>query len=441
LVSSDQLKTKTTGVALDGYDRRLMRNVYVLSITMGIMTLLLGWQSNLFSIYIYNGLGATPLEVGIFFSVASFAHALSGFPASLVSDKRGRKKFVIAGTFINGFVYMSYALCNTWILLMIPLFIYNLTHAAYINPMFAMLAESAPPKKRGIAFGSFQTISGVISLFAPVLAVIIILQFGEDQSSALRIAMPYLFLMAGVTVLAMAMARGLALRETHIPIPGFPQAYDTGRISEATGVQPLSDKRESSQECDSPGLRSRSVIGFYAFVSLAAISFAVIGYFIPIYGMGVLGFTLLQIGILTSIGSGVSTLVQIPTGRLADSSKKKIMLIISVLLYALAIELFLRATDFNEFILAQIPYSAAGTLLFNTEFTMISSYSARRNRSTAFSIQTAINDIASIPWPFVGGLLFSISPQLPFMFSLAIAVPVFVVCALFVHEPSRPMTR
>jgi MFS family permease len=136
----------------------------------------------------------------------------------------------------------------------------------------------------------------------------------------------------------------------------------------------------------------------------------------------------------------VSTLVQLPTGRLADSSKKKMMLLISVLLSALGLVLYLRATNFGEFVLAQIPFSAAGALLYNTEFTMIACYSTRRNRSTAFSIQTAINDIASIPWPFVGGLLFSVSPVLLFTFSLIVTVPAFFVGVLFVHEPPKPTT-
>jgi MFS family permease len=181
------------------------------------------------------------------------------------------------------------------------------------------------------------------------------------------------------------------------------------------------------------------VVGFYVFVALAAVMSAAITYFIPIYGAIALNLTdPVQFSILFSVSAGVQTLVWLPTGRLADSSRKKIMLLISVLLFALAILLFLRATNFTDFVLADIPFSAGGALLYNTEFTMIACYATRRNRSTAFSIQTAINDITSIPWPLVGGLLFSISPQLPFLFSLVITVPLFAAGLLFVHEPRKP---
>jgi MFS family permease len=423
----------------NGYDRRLLRNVYVLSITMGIMTVFFGWQYYQ-SLYLYNGLGASPLEVGIFFSVASLAHALSGVPASLVSDRHGRKKFVFAGTLINGFVYMSYALCGTWFLLMVPLFIQNLVHAAYINPMNALLAESAPPEKRGIANGIFQAISGLISFFAPLIALSIILQFGQDlkNPATLRTGMPYLFLLCGGTVVIMAIARGLALRETHVRLPSPPKGLHLDNTSTGTGIERTSGSREGQGSCDAPRLRSRSVVGFYIFVSIAAVVSSVISYFIPIYGENVLNLDLTQLATLFSVSTGVSTLVQLPTGRLADSSRKKMMLLIAVILFASAIVLFLRAEDFVGFIVAQIPFSAAGALLYNTEFTMISCYARRRNRSTAFSIQTAINDIASIPWPLIGGVLFGISPQLPFEFSLIITIPAFIAGILLVHEPNRP---
>jgi MFS family permease len=436
LLSADESEAERLDSASSGYDKRLLRNVYVLSITMGVMILFFGWQQ-FQSLYVYS-LGATVIQVGIFYSVASLAHALSGIPASLVSDRHGRKKFVIAGTFMNGFVYIGYGLCNTWVLLMIPLFIQNLIHAAYINPMMALLAESAPPERRGIANGVFQAISGVISFFAPLLAMIVILHFGQNLEATLPIAMPYLFFMCGIVVVIMGVARGLALRETHIGLPPLPKGLHLEGASGGTDVGTLTGEG-SLNDCEEPKLRSRSVVGFYVFVALAAVMSAVISYFIPIYGAIALNPPLdaVQFSILFAVSAGVQTLVWLPTGRLADSSRKKTMLLISVLVFASAILLFLRATNFAEFVLADIPFSAAGALLYNTEFTMIACYATRRNRSTAFSIQTAINDITSIPWPLVGGLLFSISPQLPFLFSLVITVPLFAAGLLFVHEPKK----
>lgn len=437
MAGKDEGNAAIPGPTFSGYDKRLLRNVYVLSITMGIMTLFFGWQQ-FQSLYVYS-LGATAIQVGIFYSVASLAHALSGIPASLVSDRHGRKKFVIAGTFINGFVYIGYGLCNTWVLLMIPLFVQNLIHAAYINPMMALLAESAPPQRRGIANGVFQAISGVIGFFAPLLAMIVILHFGRNLEATLPIAMPYLFFMTGIAVVTMAVARGFTLRETHVGLPPLPKSLHMEGTSDRTEVGILSGN-EGSNDCEEPKLKSRSVVGFYIFVALAAVMSAVISYFIPIYAASILDpkDAVLQLSIVFAVSSGVQTLVFLLSGRLADSSRKKATLLISVLIFGSAILLFLRATDFPNLVLAAIPFSIAGALLYNTEFTMIACYTTRRNRSTAFSIQTAINDITSIPWPLVGGLLFSISPKLPFLFSFVVAAPLLATGLLFVHEPRKP---
>jgi MFS family permease len=437
LPSTNISEDKRLDSASRGYEKRLLRNVYVFSTTMGIMTLFFGWQ-NYQSIYLQHGLGASYLEVGVVYSVGYLAHALSGFPASLISDKHGRKKFVVAGTFINGFVYMSYALCSTWFLIMIPLFVMNLSHAAYINPMYAMLSESAPPRKRGVAFGAFQVISGIISLLAPVIALSIISQYGQDPIASVHFAMPFLYFMCGSTVAAMGVARGLGLRETHIGVLRPPQPLDIAHTSQETDAAPLSNKTGSQRDCEEPRLRSRAVAGFFVFVSLAAITSAVISNFIPLYVVNTHTLDNVQLTMFFIVSSLVSTLVQLPTGRLADSSRKKLMLLISVLLLALAILFYMGAHDFNGFIFAQVFFAAASTLLFNTEFTMISCYSRRRNRSTAFAIQTAIGDIVSIPFPLIGGLLISVSPQLLFMFTLTFTIPTFVAGLLLVHEPAKP---
>jgi MFS family permease len=99
--------------------------------------------------------------------------------------------------------------------------------------------------------------------------------------------------------------------------------------------------------------------------------------------------------------------------------------------------LFIRATNFAEFILAQIPLSISGTLAYNTEFTMLAGYASCKNRSTAFSLQTAINDMAGIPGPLIGGFLFSVSPRNPFILGLTLTIPAFLIGLLLVREPAK----
>jgi AAHS family benzoate transporter-like MFS transporter len=412
-----------------GFDKRLTKNVYVLSVTMGIMSVFFGWQQWI-PLYITD-LGAVAFQVGIFFAVASLAHALSGIPASLLSDRSGRKRFVVAGTLINAFLYMGYALCNSWTLLMLPWFLQQLTHAAYINPMMALLAESAPPEKRGVANGIFQAIAGVVAIIAPVVATVLIVHFNGD----LRIAIPVLFLLTGSSVGLMGVVRGLALRETYNRVPRAPMKA-SGALNKGPSIDTSPGNRLDPADSEGTSLKSRPVIGLYIFIAISALIIYVITNFIALLGQNI-GLGDVEIGIWTVVATAVSTVAQVPTGRLADKSRKKTLLLISVLLYATAMVLFIRATNFAEFILAQIPLSISGTLAYNTEFTMLAGYASCRNRSTAFSLQTAINDMAGIPGPLIGGFLFSVSPRNPFILGLTLTIPAFLIGLLLVREPAK----
>jgi AAHS family benzoate transporter-like MFS transporter len=411
------------------FDQRLSRNVYVLSLTMGAMSFFFGWQQWI-PLYITD-LGAVAFQVGIFFAVASLAHALSGIPASLRSDRSGRKKFVVAGTLINSFLYAGYALCNSWTLLMLPWFLQQLSHAAYINPMMALLAESAPPEKRGIANGLFQAIAGIITIIAPVFATVLIVYFNGD----LRIAIPALFMLTGISVGLMGVVRGLTLRETYDGRLRSPAKSPDAAAKGISASGSLSAPQVPASD-EGTSLRSRPVIALYIFIAISSLIVYVITNFVALLGQRIsLGDA--EIGIWTIVATGVSTIAQVPTGRLADKSSKRTLLLISVLLYAVSMVLFMRTTNFTEFILAQVPLSVGGTLAYNTEFTMIAGYASCKNRSTAFSLQTAINDIVGIPGPLIGGYLFGMAPQYPFMLGLVLTIPAFMVGLILVKEPGK----
>ncbi len=419
-----------------GFDERLKRNIYVLSITMGMMILFFGWN-NFFPLYIID-LGANEVEVGIFYAIVSFAHALSAILFSRISDGRGRKPFVIAGTFSAGVAYASFILFKSWILLIIPFFIQQLLHAAYINPMQAMMAESAPSDRRGTASGVFSTLGGVFNIMAPILATSLIFYFAGSVSEDLRYltGMPYLFLICGGVMMMVTFARWVLLRETY---KSTPDLSDTS--GEAIAGNPGARNNPGIEGDSGTGqsLRSKAVFGLYSFIVLASFMLATINYYLVVFLKKELLIPDFQIGIWASVAIGANTIAQIPTGKLVDKYSKKMLLLVAVILYVIAILLFLNASDFSGAILAQIPFSVGNALIFNTEFAMVAAYSPSRSMSTAYSIQTAIFDITFIPGPVLGGLLYSISPFFPFMFILIMALPTFIVGILFVRDPIQTL--
>lgn len=64
------------------------------------------------------------------------------------------------------------------------------------------------------------------------------------------VAMPYLFMLCGASVAIMAVARGLALRETYVRLPPLPKGLHLESTSEGIGVETLTDGGGSSNDCE-----------------------------------------------------------------------------------------------------------------------------------------------------------------------------------------------
>ncbi|MFX1487156.1 MAG: MFS transporter, partial [Promethearchaeota archaeon] len=413
-------------------NKSLWRNIYVLSVTMGMMILFFGWN-NFLNLYIRD-LGASTFEIGIFLAVTTSAHALSCILFARISDRRGRKPFVIVGTFLTGVAYTSFILFNSWVLLMIPVFIQQLLHAAYVNPMQVMMAESVPSDRRGTANGVFQTIGGGFNILAPLLAAFLIIYFAGPVPEHLRylISLPYLFVISGAVMMTVTAIRWLMLRETYEPVSvsaNTPEESITGN-PKARGN--LDDSYQPEQAL---GFRSKSILGLYGFIILASLILASINAFMAIYLDEELGFTVVELGIWISFSIGVNTIAQIPTGRIVDKYSKRNLLLLAVPFYLLGIILFIRASDLVDVLLSQIPFSVGNALRFNTEFAMIAAFSPRDKRSTGFALQYAIFDISFIFGPLIGGFLYGISPFLPFAFVLILSAPTLLFGVLFLRNP------
>ncbi|MFX1362749.1 MAG: MFS transporter, partial [Promethearchaeota archaeon] len=277
-----------------GFDKNLWRNIYVLSVTMGMMILFFGWNSFL-NLYIRD-LGASYFEIGIFVAVTTSAHAMSCIIFARVSDRKGRKPFVIIGTFLTGFAYASFILFNSWVLLMIPVFIQQLLHAAYVNPMQAMMSESIPSDKRATASGLFQAIGGVFNFVAPLLAAFLMVYFAGPVPEHLRIvtSLPYLFVISGAVMMAVTAIRWLMLRETYNP-----GSLSTNNPEKSGKGNPkvLGDLGGDHRPEQALGFRSKPILGLYGFIILASLILASITAFMAIYFDEQLGFADAEIAI------------------------------------------------------------------------------------------------------------------------------------------------
>ncbi|PIX81278.1 MAG: hypothetical protein COZ34_04155 [Candidatus Pacebacteria bacterium CG_4_10_14_3_um_filter_34_15] len=146
-----------------------------------------------------------------------------------------------------------------------------------------------------------------------------------------------------------------------------------------------------------------------------------------------------QISILTGWLFISIVIFELPTGAFADLVGKKITLLISYLVYALSMILYLWATDFLQFGIAITLQSLAEALQSGAEDALIYDSLAEDGLENNFKVINAkvmtVNQFGLIGATFAGGLLGSFNLKFPFI-GFTIILIISAIISSFMKEPS-----
>jgi len=137
----------------------------------------LGNSSDMFLLLRARELGVPQAQIPLLWAAVSFVTTIFGAPLSAISDKYGRKQFILVAWV--GFVifYLGMGMPSLSMYALFGLFaLYGLFKAATEGVEKAMVADLAPIGRSGAAFGWFNLITGVMVLPASLI-------FGEIYES------------------------------------------------------------------------------------------------------------------------------------------------------------------------------------------------------------------------------------------------------------------
>lgn len=110
-----------------------------------------------FPLYV-TGLGFTALFVGVLFAVQSMFNAFARVPFGYLSDRLGRREpFIKWGMLVFAVSMASLAFSRTQPALIGIVILVGLTMGITSMSISTLIAESAPPKNRGLAMSGFST--------------------------------------------------------------------------------------------------------------------------------------------------------------------------------------------------------------------------------------------------------------------------------------------
>lgn len=130
-------------------------------------------------------LGVSTALVPILWAALHVVKASSSFVSGILADRLGRRPLILGGWAVHAAVYLGFALASAewhaWTLFLC----YGVFYGMSEGPQKALVADLAPPSRRGAAFGWFNAAVGVAALPASILFGLVWDAWGSETAFAL----------------------------------------------------------------------------------------------------------------------------------------------------------------------------------------------------------------------------------------------------------------
>jgi len=391
-------------------------------------------------------LGGNATILGLIMFASLLALASVQFPGGYLADKYGRRWLISTLTFGVAISYIFFAVAPSWHFILIGSVVQNLC-LLYQPALFAMMADSVPPEKRGMGFSILNLIMSVATTPAPVVALLLVATYGSNMG--MRIA----YVIVTVLFLGAAIVR-LKLKETM-------KTVEKTDLMEAFRSYPRALKEGISVWKSVP--RSTLFLFFSELIVRSALamtqtlSLVYAFYVLQIGGVPnpslppqldpALQLARIRWGYAMIILFICMIILAFPTGKLIDKIGRKkplllsgLLLIPAMLLFVYGNVLFSVSSYFVVFII--LPLIGFSQLLgFSTYQTLFADLVPQAQRGKVTGSMNFFNNIFTATGAMMGGLLYdNVAPQLPFLLAAILVIPSIMIIFVHVHEP-KPEDR
>ncbi len=366
------------------------------------------------------GLGATETILGVIGLAQFLALASLQFPGGYLADKYGRKWLISTMTFGVALSFILYAVAPSWPFILIGAVLMSIFNSTYQPALNAMISDSLPPERRGMGFSILMLIASASTTPSPAVAALLRANFGLIDG--MRIAY-------GIVVtlfLTAAFFRLFFLKETVI-------GTSKPRLNEIIHSYPTALKESFSVWRKVP----KSMLYLFLSFSIVIFGFSSMNLFTVVYATRVLLIDEIMWGFIAAIIPITTIILAIPIGKLVDKIERKIPILISLLIFGLAIWVFMNGD------LAKVAVSlillGAGQVMLNASFGALQTdLTPKEQRGKVNGFINFANYIIMAMGSLLGGYLYEhASPQTPFMVAIATIFPSFLLILMLVKEPEK----
>ncbi len=348
-----------------------------------------------------EALGAGAAAIGLFGTAKDFFDAIYQYPGGWLADHLGRRRAFLVFIALASLGYLIYLFSPSWPFVFAGL-AFVMAWSSMASPaIFAIIGDALPKDRRAMGFTVQSFLKRIPMAAAPVIGGVLIARMGIVNG-----------VRAGLIItLALAALTVFIVMAVNIPVT-------VGAPANITGVW-------------------RS---FHAALKRLLISDIIIRLceglaevFIVLYVMNVHRIGAAQYGALVAIQMTTSMLVYLPAGKIADRIGRKPFVIATFICFALFPLAIVFASGFASLVAAFV-IGGLREIGEPSRKAMIVDFAEPHLRARTVGLYYLARGLAVAPAAAVGGLLWKVAPEAPFIVASAVGVIGVAVFALTVEE-------
>jgi MFS family permease len=348
-----------------------------------------------------ESLGASVAAVGLFGTAEDFFDALYQYPGGWLADRWGRRKAFLTFLLVTAFGYVIYLFSPTWPYLFLGLAFVMAWQTMASPTIFATIADALPKDRHAMGFTVYSVLKRIPVVISPVVGGAIIGAVGLTRG--VRIGLVITLILAGCAA--------TLLLSLQLPV-GDRGAARIGGIW--ASFHPTLKRL----------LASDIVIRLCE--GMADI-------FVVLYVTNVSRITLPEYGILVAIQLLTSILIYVPSAKLAERIGRKPLVVVTFLCFAFYPVAVILAHNFSGLIFAFI-LGGLREIGEPSRKAMIVGFAHQQLRARTVGLYYLVRSLSITPASVIGGLLWRVRPETPFVAAGIIGVLGTLLFALTVEE-------
>lgn len=346
--------------------------------------------------------GAPVTAIGMFGTVEDFLDGVYQYPGGWIADRIGRRRALLTFISLAACGYVVYAWMPSWPFALLALALVMAWSSMASPTLFAVVGDALPPDRRTMGFTVQSILRRVPILVAPVVGGYAVSQLGIRDGVRLGL------------VVSVAMALVTLLVASRVRIAVHHEARDAGMrtVWQAFPV-PL-----------------RWLLTSDVFVRTCE---GMVDVFLVLYAVNIIGVNAPQFGVLVAVQAATAMVVYLPAARIARATGKKPFVIATFVAFALFPVAVVFATSFTWLLLAFV-VGGLREIGEPARKAFIVDLAVPAMRARVVGLYYLCRSVAIAPAAFIGGLLWQVSPAIPFMVASCIGFVGVLVFARSVDE-------